>query len=86
MLSVMTMESQAEALGQLGADDLEGKVIGHWYILLMIFLFVTRSDHCIYLWAVRNAWDYISWWRSCTIEKRTVWELFGMCAFFGLKP
>jgi hypothetical protein len=29
MLSVMTMESQAEALGQLGADDLEGKVIGH---------------------------------------------------------
>jgi hypothetical protein len=26
VLSVMTMESQAEALGQLGADDLEGKV------------------------------------------------------------
>jgi hypothetical protein len=26
MLSVMTMESEAEALGQLATDDLEGKV------------------------------------------------------------
>ena len=30
VLSVMTMESQAEALGQLGADDLEGKV--NWVV------------------------------------------------------
>jgi hypothetical protein len=46
MLLVMTMESQAEALGQLGADDLEGKVKSDTaYILLMIYLLLVRSDH-----------------------------------------
>jgi hypothetical protein len=45
MLPVMTMESQAEALGQLGADDLEGKVKSDTaYILLMIYLSLGRSD------------------------------------------
>jgi hypothetical protein len=44
MLSVMTMESEAEALGQLATDDLEGKV-KYCIRNRLILFFVIMSDY-----------------------------------------